>query len=251
MNIFNTKKLREEYERRIKDSYNQGKIDAIDDAKLEADKSKERKKEWEELSEKKLMSEIMYSISINNEKINHLDKKINNILSYNELFNQVNLKFKELEESEKRVKENTKQSEKQIKEYSKKIEEINKKINEIEKSTSKAIELKEKINSLIEHLKNTIPAIIKSCEQIDEIAFNMESIINKYSDSPVDTINNIHDLTQDIKEELEYGNNIITMGSDINSISSDVDNISNSLNILMNKISDLESRIFSIEYRDD
>lgn len=29
MNIFNTKKLREEYERRIKDSYNQGKIDAI------------------------------------------------------------------------------------------------------------------------------------------------------------------------------------------------------------------------------
>ena len=97
MNIFNTKKLREEYERRIKDSYNQGKIDAIDDAKLEADKSKGRKKEWEELSEKKLMSEIMYSISINNEKINHLDKKINNILSYNELFNQVNLKFKELE----------------------------------------------------------------------------------------------------------------------------------------------------------
>ena len=220
------------------------------EAKQEIDISKERKKDWEELSEKKLMSEIMYSISLNNEKMNHLDKKINNILSYNELFNQVNLKFKELEESEKRVKEHAIQSEKLIKEYSKRIEELNKKISEIEKTTSKAIELKETLNSLTKHLNNTIPAITNSCEQIDEIAFNMESIINKYSDSPIDTINEIHTLTEDIKEELQYGNNILTMGSEINNISNDVDNIVNNISILSNKINDLESRIISMEFRD-
>ena len=65
MQIFNTKKYRLEWEKKVEESYNKGKIDGLKEALNSIDNGSNNRKSFKRLTEKELLIEIM----------NNLDRK--------------------------------------------------------------------------------------------------------------------------------------------------------------------------------
>ena len=79
MQIFNTKKYRLEWERKVEESYNKGKIDGLKEALNSIDNDSNNKKSFKRLTEKELLFEIMNNLILNNVRLTKLSDKVNEI----------------------------------------------------------------------------------------------------------------------------------------------------------------------------
>lgn len=79
MQIFNTKKYRLEWEKKVEESYNKGKIDGLKEALNSIDNSSNNRKSFKRLTEKELMIEIMNNLILNNVRLTKLNDKVNEI----------------------------------------------------------------------------------------------------------------------------------------------------------------------------
>lgn len=79
MQIFNTKKYRLEWEKKVEESYNKGKIDGLKEALNSIDNDSNNRKSFKRLTEKELLIEIMNNLILNNVRLTKLSDKLNEI----------------------------------------------------------------------------------------------------------------------------------------------------------------------------
>lgn len=79
MQIFNTKKYRLEWEKKVEESYNKGKIDGLKEALNSIDNGSNNRKRFKRLTEKELLIEIMNNLILNNVRLTKLSDKVNEI----------------------------------------------------------------------------------------------------------------------------------------------------------------------------
>ena len=79
MQIFNTKKYRLEWEKKVEESYNKGKIDGLKEALNSIDNGSNNIKSFKRLTEKELLIEIMNNLILNNVRLTKLSDKVNEI----------------------------------------------------------------------------------------------------------------------------------------------------------------------------
>lgn len=79
MQIFNTKKYRLEWEKKVEESYNKGKIDGLKEALNSIDNGSNNRKSFKRLTEKELLIEIMNNLILNNVRLIKLSDKLNEI----------------------------------------------------------------------------------------------------------------------------------------------------------------------------
>ena len=79
MQIFNTKKYRLEWEKKVEESYNKGKIDGLKEALNSIDSGSNNRKSFKRLTEKELLIEIMNNLILNNVRWTKLSDKVNEI----------------------------------------------------------------------------------------------------------------------------------------------------------------------------
>jgi methyl-accepting chemotaxis protein len=224
MGLINTKKAKMETAKKIEDSYNQGKIDAILESLATIEKGKEDKSKWNELREKELMVELMYSLSLNSIKLDNINSKIGFISNYEELFKIINDKVNELSSIETDLHTNVAKSTVLVSNFAEDINELNKsvekKINEMNKSLDEQIsELKGKVDSMNELLKemrnskkeidkladslsDSLPKLGKACDDIGDVSTKVNKEIEKYKDSPMEKINNVQEDIKKVKSVL-------------------------------------------------
>lgn len=79
MQIFNTKKYRLEWGKKVEESYNKGKIDGLKEALNSIDSGSNNRKSFKRLTEKELLIEIMNNLILNNVRLTKLSDKVNEI----------------------------------------------------------------------------------------------------------------------------------------------------------------------------
>ena len=79
MQIFNTKKYRLEWEKKVEESYNKGKMDGLKEALNSIDNGSNNRKRFKRLTEKELLIEIMNNLILNNVRLTKLSDKVNEI----------------------------------------------------------------------------------------------------------------------------------------------------------------------------
>ena len=79
MQIFNTKKYRLEWEKKVEESYNKGKIDGLKEALNSIENGGNNRKSFKRLTEKELLIEIMNNLILNNVRLTKLSDKVNEI----------------------------------------------------------------------------------------------------------------------------------------------------------------------------
>ena len=79
MQIFNTKKYRLEWEKKVEESYNKGKIDGLKEALNSIDNGSNNRNSFKRLTEKELLIEIMNNLILNNVRLTKLSDKVNEI----------------------------------------------------------------------------------------------------------------------------------------------------------------------------
>ena len=79
MQIFNTRKYRLAWEKKVEESYNKGKIDGLKEALNSIDNGSNNRKSFKRLTEKELLSEIMNNLILNNVRLTKLSDKVNEI----------------------------------------------------------------------------------------------------------------------------------------------------------------------------
>ena len=79
MQIFNTKKYRLEWEKKVEESYNKGKIDGLKEALNSIENGSNDRKSFKRLTEKELLIEIMNNLILNNVRLTKLSDKVNEI----------------------------------------------------------------------------------------------------------------------------------------------------------------------------
>ena len=79
MQIFNTRKYRLEWEKKVEESYNKGKIDGLKEALNSIDNGSNNRKSFKRLTEKELLIEIMNNLILNNVRLTKLSDKVNEI----------------------------------------------------------------------------------------------------------------------------------------------------------------------------
>lgn len=79
MQIFNTKKYRLEWEKKVEESYNKGKIDGLKEALNSIDNGSNNRKSFKRLTEKEFLIEIMNNLILNNVRLTKLSDKVNEI----------------------------------------------------------------------------------------------------------------------------------------------------------------------------
>ena len=79
MQIFNTKKYRLEWEKKVEESYNKGKIDGLKEALNSIDNGSNNRKSFKRLTEKELLIERMNNLILNNVRLTKLSDKVYDI----------------------------------------------------------------------------------------------------------------------------------------------------------------------------
>ncbi len=228
MSFFYTKKVKAEWERKVEESYNNGKSDALDSINKSLNLE-----EYENFSEKELLIEIMKNIKIHDLKLEHLNEKIDFILNHKNIFIELDEKIKHLKKSEQLFSDNIEKAQKQVDVLKENSDLIINKAEAISNTLGRVVELKSKIEGLIIDYEKMIPNIEKALNQINEISSNMNETIEKYSDSPMTILNDLKDNTERIEDLF-------------NEVKSDVNNLNEIVNIALNE-EEYESVYYKLE----
>lgn len=252
MNIFNTKKVRMEFERKIEESYERGKKDAISEALASIDKSNKDKKHWNTLTDKELMLEIMNTLSLHNQRLEYINDKIDYIANYKSIFDEMNDKIKALNESEKSLSCEIEKNQKQVIELETNANKIIIKSEEIDNTLEEILMLKNKLENMISDFKNVIPNLENACKQINNIDSKMNETINQYIDSPMEILNNLKISLKDVESKFDVLNQNIAGSledSENDSLYSKIESIESKLDSSFDEyaLDGLSFRISSLE----
>ena len=139
MQIFNTKKYRLEWEKKVEESYNKGKMDGLKEALNSIDNGSNNRKRFKRLTEKELLIEIMNNLILNNVRLTKLSDKVNNIedkvncaldeFGYNNLYSKIN--SIDVTDDVKMLDDDVFRMDDNIDNMKLQINEINKKLNKI------------------------------------------------------------------------------------------------------------------------
>ena len=228
MKIFNTKKLQEEWRKKVEESYNKGKKDAENGFNNLLSAVTKDKEYWNSLSEKELLVEMMFALKLNNNNVDGLNSKIEYIQNYKEIFKELNNNMDEIKKAEDLLKENIENERKQVVEFEKQIKNVTSKINEIDSTLKEIIEIKEDINKVIADINTALPRLKETSEQIDKIAQETNNVIETYSDSPAETLRELKDKVDDLYDEFQ------------NDDDDDDENIKAKLNFICSKLDALD-----------
>ena len=138
MKIFNTKKLQEEWQKKVEESYNQGKKDTEKEFNNLLNAVTKDKEYWNSLSEKELLIEMMLALKFNNNNVENLNNKILYIQKYKDIFKELNYNMDSLKKTEDLLNLNIENEKNQIIEFENLIKNVMSKVNDID-STLKEI----------------------------------------------------------------------------------------------------------------
>ena len=277
MQIFNTKKSREEWERKIEESYQKGRKDAEDEFLSKKSEIKIDEKDYKKMNEKDILTEIIKSINNQNKRIENLNSKISYVMDYKMIFKEANKLTNEIYDQEKLLSENISKTQTQISNFKSDVANIKSYVQDIEEELALISGIKSELFNITSEIALLVPEIEQGCSKIDDIAKNMNETILKYEDSPVEIINKIDKKIGITDDDMEYKNlssRIEELEEQLYNISNDLtrefddnefDSISNKINgieqkinnaldeygfsSLYSKIDDLESKINSLEYK--
>lgn len=279
MKIFNTKKLQEEWQKKVEESYNQGKREAENSFNNLLNAVTKDKEYWGSLTEKELLIEMMLALKFNNNNVEVLNNKISYIQNYKNIFKELNSNIDTLKKAEDMLNLNIENEKTQIIEFENLIKNVMLKINDIDTTLKEIIGIKDNINKVIKNINDTVPKLNETSSQIDKIATNINATINTYSDSPAEILSKLRekidvvynefkdDNDYTIKDKLEDIYNTTdsalsefgtcSLYSKINDLKNELCDLNSKLNnsldpyaydSLYSKIQDLESKLDSINF---
>ena len=203
MKIFNTKKLQEEWQKKVEDSYNQGKKDAENGFNNLLNAVTKDKEYWNSLSEKELLIEMMLALKLSNDNVENLNNKVTYIKNYKGIFKDINNNIDELKKTKDILNLNIENETKQIIEFKKLIKNVTLKINTIDSTLNEIINVKDNINKVIKDIDNNLPRLSEISSKIDEIANEIDNTIETYSDSPAEILNQLRETMDDIYSKID------------------------------------------------
>ena len=244
MNIFNTKKSREEWERKIEESYQRGRKDAEDEFLSKKSEIETDERDLKKMTEKELLVEIIKSLNIQNKRTDNLNSKISFVMDYKMIFKEINKITNEIYDKEKILSENISTSQSQISEFKSDVANIKTHVQEINRLLSIITSAKSELSNISTEIEDIVPKLKKGCNNLENIADNMNDTILKYKDSPVELINRIDKKIGIADEDIEFKNLI----SSIEDIENKIDDIETKLNSesddsMSSKISDMEYKV--------
>lgn len=254
MKIFNTKKLQEEWQKKVEESYNQGKREAENGFNNLLNAVTKDKEYWNSLSEKELLIEMMLALKFNNNNVEVLNNKISYIQNYKDIFKELNNNMDGLKKTENLLNLNIENEKKQIIEFENLIKNVMLKINDLDTTLKEVIKIKDNINKVIKEINDTIPRLNETSSQIDEIAKETKDIIETYSDSPAEILSELREQIDELYNEFKDDDNSDgeTIKDKLNDIFSKTDSalsehgsysLYSKIDDLKNELSDLNSKL--------
>lgn len=244
MNIFNTKKSREEWQRKIEESYQRGRKDVEDEFLSKKSKIEIDEKDLKKMTEKELLVEIIKSLNIQNKRTDNLNSKISFVMDYEMIFKEMNKITNEIYDKEKILCENILESQAQISEFKCDVANIKTHVQEINRLLSIINSAKSELSNISSEIENIVPKLKKGWNSLEDIAENMNDTILKYKDSPVELINRIDKKIGIEDEDIEF-KSIISSLEDIEYKICDIETKLNSESddSMNSKISDMEYKV--------
>lgn len=254
MKIFNTKKLQEEWQKKVEESYNEGKREAENGFNNLLNAVTKDKEYWNSLSEKELLIEMMLALKFNNNNVEVLNNKISYIQNYKDIFKELNNNMDGLKKTEDLLNLNIENEKKQIIEFENLIKNVMLKINDLDTTLKEIIKIKDNINKVIKDINDTIPRLNETSSQIDEIAKETNDIIETYSDSPAEILSELREQINELYNEFKDDDNYDeeTIKDKLNGIYSKTDSalseygsysLYSKIDDLKNELSDLNSKL--------
>lgn len=244
MNIFNTKKSKEEWQKKIEESYQRGRKDVEDEFLSKKSKIEIDEKDLKKMTEKELLVEIIKSLNMQNKRTDNLNSKISFVMDYKMIFREMNKITNEIYDKEKILCENILKSQAQISEFKCDVANIKTHVQEINRLLSIINSAKSELSNISSEIENIVPKLKKGCNSLENIAENMNDIILKYKDSPVELINRIDKKIGIEDEDIEF-KSIISSLEDIENKICDIETKLNSESddSMSSKISDMEYKV--------
>ena len=244
MNIFNTKKSKEEWQKKIEESYQRGRKDVEDEFLSKKSKIEIDEKDLKKMTEKELLVEIIKSLNIQNKRTDNLNSKISFVMDYKMIFKEMNKITNEIYDKEKILCENILESQAQISEFKCDVANIKTHVQEINRLLSIINSAKSELSNISSEIENIVPKLKKGCNSLENIAENMNDTILKYKDSPVELINRIDKKIGIEDEDIEF-KSIISSLEDIENKICDIETKLNSESddSMSSKISDMEYKV--------
>ena len=249
MKIFNTKKLQEEWQKKVEESYNQGKKDTEKEFNNLLNAVTKDKEYWNSLSEKELLIEMMLALKFNNNNVENLNNKISYIQKYKDIFKELNYNMDSLKKTEDLLNLNIENEKNQIIEFENLIKNVMSKVNDIDSTLKEIINIKDNINKVIKDINTAIPKLNEISSQIDKVATEINDTIETYSDSPAEILSKLKEQINEL-----YNNFIDNENYDVETIKYKLDNIYSKtdsasyslfskIDDLKNELSDLNSKL--------
>ena len=249
MKIFNTKKLQEEWQKKVEESYNQGKKDTEKEFNNLLNAVTKDKEYWNSLSEKELLIEMMLALKFNNNNVENLNNKILYIQKYKDIFKELNYNMDSLKKTEDLLNLNIENEKNQIIEFENLIKNVMSKVNDIDSTLKEIINIKDNINKVIKDINTAIPKLNEISSQIDKMATDINDTIETYSDSPAEILSKLKEQINEL-----YNNFIDNENYDVETIKYKLDNIYSKtdsasyslfskIDDLKNELSDLNSKL--------
>lgn len=249
MKIFNTKKLQEEWQKKVEESYNQGKKDTEKEFNNILNAVTKDKEYWNSLSEKELLIEMMLALKFNNNNVENLNNKILYIQKYKDIFKELNYNMDSLKKTEDLLNLNIENEKNQIIEFENLIKNVMSKVNDIDSTLKEIINIKDNINKVIKDINTAIPKLNEISSQIDKMATEINDTIETYSDSPAEILSKLKEQINEL-----YNNFIDNENYDVETIKYKLDNIYSKtdsasyslfskIDDLKNELSDLNSKL--------
>ena len=244
MNIFNTKKSKEEWQKKIEESYQRGRKDVEDEFLSKKSKIEIDEKDLKKMTEKELLVEIIKSLNMQNKRTDNLNSKISFVMDYKMIFKEMNKITNEIYDKEKILCENILESQAQISEFKCDVANIKTHVQEINRLLSIINSAKSELSNISSEIENIVPKLKKGCNSLENIAENMNDTILKYKDSPVELINRIDKKIGIEDEDIEF-KSIISSLEDIENKICDIETKLNSESddSMSSKISDMEYKV--------
>ena len=249
MKIFNTKKLQEEWQKKVEESYNQGKKDTEKEFNNLLNAVTKDKEYWNSLSEKELLIEMMLALKFNNNNVENLNNKILYIQKYKDIFKELNYNMDSLKKTEDLLNLNIENEKNQIIEFENLIKNVMSKVNDIDSTLKEIINIQDNINKVIKDINTAIPKLNEISSQIDKMATEINDTIETYSDSPAEILSKLKEQINEL-----YNNFIDNENYDVETIKYKLDNIYSKtdsasyslfskIDDLKNELSDLNSKL--------
>ena len=248
--VFKYRKDKEKWIRNSEESFNRGKETAADVVRMTMDRIQEDRKRFSEMDPRDLQVEMILALCGHGRRMDRIEEKIQSVVNLKVYMMEINKQLKTLTDNAICLQKMVDEVGTAASSVKTTVQETNGSVRQLNVSMGAVGDISVKMERLMDKVRNQLISLEEIGENASDIESKLNQMFDSYADGPMEKLNDIHSMVQDVKSGVDNIRSTVSDSLDqygYDNVYSRLGDLKWSLSNMDSQLSDIKSAVDCVQ----